>query len=276
MSRRVSSLERSQSTFGFGGIPLPIFDSSLAEQQTQSNTQQPRLSRPKKIARTKSMYMLNENILPVVNSSDIIPRITGDTLVDVLNGEYKKFYEQIFIIDCRFPYEYEAGHIPNAINSNSPMEIFQKFFDNPLKKVLIIFHCEFSQSRGPTMASLFRDHDRDLNSNRYPYLYYPEVYILDDGFKGFYEQHQDYCVGSYLRMHSDENINNGNLQHYNTLFKDEVEKVHEAKRGNLCNDSILASKYTNGCPTSPIAGHNSLDRKRSCLLASPIPLKRRL
>ena len=102
------------------------------------------------------------------------------------------------------------------------------------------------------------------------------VYILDDGFKGFYEQHQDYCVGNYLRMHSDENINNGNLQHYNTLFKDEVEKVHEAKRGNLCNDSILASKYTNGCPTSPIAGHNSLDRKRSCLLASPIPLKRRL
>ena len=275
MSRRVSSLERSQSTFGFGGIPLPVFDSNMSEQHNQQ-TQNARIPKPKKIARTKSLYMLNQNILPVVNSSDIIPRITGDTLVDVLKGEYKKFFDQIFIIDCRFPYEFEAGHILNAINSNSPTEIFKRFFSNPLKNVLIVFHCEFSQSRGPTMAGLFRDHDRNLNQNRYPHVYYPEVYILDGGFKDFYEQHQKYCIGNYMRMHNDENINNGNLQHYNTLFKDEVEKVHEAKRGNLSNDSILISKFSNACPASPIVGHNSLDRKRSCLLASPIPIKRRL
>ena len=183
--------------------------------------------------------------------------------------------EKVKIFDCRFPYEYEAGHIPNAINSNSPTNLFKELFENPSKKTLIVFHCEFSQSRGPTMASLFRDHDRDLNSNRYPFLYYPEVYILDGGFKSFYEEHPSYCVGSYCRMHSDENINNGNLQHYNSLFKDEVEKVHEAKRGNLIKDSLLCSK-SQTCPISPISHQNSLERKRSVLLASPVPLKKRV
>lgn len=35
-----------------------------------------------------------------------------------------------------------------------------------------------------------RGHDRNSNSHRYPLLNYPELYILEGGYKAFYEQYQ--------------------------------------------------------------------------------------
>ena len=44
-----------------------------------------------------------------------------------------------------------------------------------------------------------RSQDRLLNSDNYPSLYYPEVYILDGGYKAFYEQTQvKYFTGVYI------------------------------------------------------------------------------
>jgi len=38
-----------------------------------------------------------------------------------------------------------------------------------------------------------RRKDRDSNVNDYPHLFYPEVYLLDGGYKAFYEQFADLC-----------------------------------------------------------------------------------
>jgi predicted sulfurtransferase len=35
-----------------------------------------------------------------------------------------------FIIDCRFEYEYEGGHIKGALNLNSPLKVEEYFFKN--------------------------------------------------------------------------------------------------------------------------------------------------
>lgn len=269
MSRRHSViLERSQSIQfePSSSIPLPIFDSPLLDQPKK---------KPQKLFRTKSCAFVNEQKsyrVPVINSDDTVPRITVDTMKDILNGKYKRFFNKVHVIDCRFPYEYDGGHLPGAININSPLKLFDKFFEKPNEREVIIFHCEFSQSRGPKIAELFRDHDREINKNRYPFLYYPDVYILDGGYKSFYETFPKMCDGDYVKMHSEENIQNGNLPHFNTQFNIEVEKALEAKRKNL-GDQVPYRPKSKLCPLSPSSLMEK--RKRSCLLASPVPIKKR-
>lgn len=56
-------------------------------------------------------------------------------------------------MDSRFPFEYEGGHIRGAVNLYEPEQLKKYFLDNPQwslsKPKAIIFHCEFSQHRGP-------------------------------------------------------------------------------------------------------------------------------
>ena len=46
---------------------------------------------------------------------------------------------------------------------------------------IIIFHCEFSSERGPQMSKYLRKIDR--GDNLYPKLKYPELYLLEGGYK---------------------------------------------------------------------------------------------
>ena len=56
------------------------------------------------------------------------------------------------------------------------------------RRVLVVFHCEFSSERGPRMCRFVRKRDRSLNE--YPRLHYPELYILKGGYKDFFPHHQ--------------------------------------------------------------------------------------
>lgn len=79
-----------------------------------------------------------------------IPRITKETMVDILDGKYKHCYEHSLIVDCRFEYEFEGGHIDGAVNYNNKEEMAKKLFEQPtVGKTLIIFHCEYSVQRAP-------------------------------------------------------------------------------------------------------------------------------
>jgi M-phase inducer tyrosine phosphatase len=108
-------------------------------------------------------------------------------------------------VDCRFDYEYQSGHILDAVNLNGPEAMKDYFFKDRetverLMQTVIVFHCEFSQKRGPEMYSAVRELDRRLHINCYPQLFYPEIYILEGGYKLFHEVQPALCIGTYLPM----------------------------------------------------------------------------
>ena len=91
--------------------------------------------------------------LPHFNKSDeSLPRITKETMVDILDGKYGECYDRSVIIDCRFEYEYDGGHIEGAINVNDKERLADQLFESPnLDKTLLVFHCEYSAHRAPIM-----------------------------------------------------------------------------------------------------------------------------
>ena len=122
------------------------------------------------------------------NPSVGLPSISPKTLVEAI----KEGNFSLTILDCRYPFEYQGGHIIGAKNWYLRDRCHQEFFDKVEKKPckgLIIFHCEFSSARAPNMYRFMRETDRNMNADRYPALYYPEMYILMGGYKAFY----NYC-----------------------------------------------------------------------------------
>ncbi|KAI7805943.1 M-phase inducer phosphatase 2 [Triplophysa rosa] len=123
--------------------------------------------------------------------------ITPDIMVKAINGQYNDLVERLFVIDCRYPYEYDGGHIKGALNFHHEDQIEDLFLRNPIlpmcpeKRVLLVFHCEFSSERGPRMCRYVRERDRLLNE--YPNLHYPELYILKGGYKEFFPLHKAEC-----------------------------------------------------------------------------------
>jgi M-phase inducer phosphatase 2 len=86
--------------------------------------------------------------------------ITGGTLVSLLDGKFEGSVDSYEIIDCRYPYEYTGGHIKNAINLYTEGQIHKHFMESKPEgeliqckegRHIIIFHCEFSSQRGPSM-----------------------------------------------------------------------------------------------------------------------------
>jgi M-phase inducer tyrosine phosphatase len=140
---------------------------------------------------------------------DSIPRITKETLLEVLDGTYSSHYDQRMIIDCRFEYEFEGGHIDGAVNFNDKELLTSRLFEASLPgKTLLIFHCEYSAHRAPIMARHVRKQDRATNVEQYPKLSYPEVYILDGGYSKFFAQHRSRCFPqNYVEMDAKEHAN---------------------------------------------------------------------
>jgi M-phase inducer phosphatase 1 len=68
---------------------------------------------------------------------------------DLLNGNIK-LKNNYQIIDCRFPFEYEGGHLKGSMNIYLADTLEEIFFKTP-KDTVLIFHCEFSSNRGPKL-----------------------------------------------------------------------------------------------------------------------------
>lgn len=127
--------------------------------------------------------------LPILGtgSSDSLMRISVDTVHNLLqNNSPVKFT----IIDCRFEYEFQGGHIKNAININTTDKM-DHFYRSRIPQI-IIFHCEYSSIRAPRLAHYLRNKDR--NENIYPNLKFSEIYIMEGGYKKFYEVFQFLCT----------------------------------------------------------------------------------
>uniref|UniRef100_A0A915PYG9 protein-tyrosine-phosphatase n=1 Tax=Setaria digitata TaxID=48799 RepID=A0A915PYG9_9BILA len=119
--------------------------------------------------------------------------ISAETLADLLMSmTMEQFLERFLLIDCRYPFEYEGGHIRGAYNLYDPAVVEEAFYPSDIElraKLMMkkpIFYCEFSQKRAPSMAYELRALDRKLNVGRYPMVDYPEMYLLQYGYRNFY------------------------------------------------------------------------------------------
>ena len=94
-----------------------------------------------------------------------------------MNGKYNNLIDEYLIIDSRYPYEFDGGHIIKAANIYSKEKLADELFvkrlnlkntnnmvENELsnlvteafhqkldggKRLILIFHCEFSSERAP-------------------------------------------------------------------------------------------------------------------------------
>lgn len=82
-------------------------------------------------------------------------------MANLLRGDYKDSVASFRVIDCRYPYEFEGGHIRGAENLytqeqiinqlvNAKTEVSKVVPDAPMRSI-IVFHCEFSSERGPKL-----------------------------------------------------------------------------------------------------------------------------
>ncbi|NXC76966.1 MPIP1 phosphatase, partial [Anhinga anhinga] len=134
--------------------------------------------------------------------------IDSEMIVSVLTGKFASFIKECVIIDCRYPYEYEGGHIKGAVNLHMEEDVEDYLLKKPIqpsenKRVIIVFHCEFSSERGPRMCRFVRERDR--LGNEYPNLHYPELYVLKGGYKDFFLRCRSFCEPqSYRPMHHED------------------------------------------------------------------------
>ena len=148
--------------------------------------------------------------------------ITPTTMTDVINGKFDAIIGSYRIIDSRYSYEYEGGHIQGAQNVHNKDDILE-FLKTPEsesdgKRHIIIFHCEFSSERGPKMCRFLRNQDREMNAENYPALCYPEIYILKGGYKEFYESNKTFCTPmNYVTMLSKDHKDD--LRHFRSKSK---------------------------------------------------------
>ena len=83
--------------------------------------------------------------------------ISPETVVALLTGKFSHIVEKFVIVDCRYPYEYEGGHIETAVNLPLERDAETFLLQSPItpcsldKRIILIFHCEFSSERGPRM-----------------------------------------------------------------------------------------------------------------------------
>eukprot|EP01114_Cavostelium_apophysatum_P023829 TRINITY_DN9103_c0_g1_i1.p1 TRINITY_DN9103_c0_g1~~TRINITY_DN9103_c0_g1_i1.p1 ORF type:complete len:519 (+),score=88.57 TRINITY_DN9103_c0_g1_i1:102-1658(+) len=144
---------------------------------------------------------LNTTLPTIRGSQPDLWCINPETMIDVISGKYSDKFDQVHVIDCRFSYEYEGGHVRNAVNIPNQKDL-QQFISKPLLgKVAIIFYCEFSSKRGPSGYRTLRKLDREANIANYPNLFYPEVYLLEGGYKNFFESSKSFCQPqNYVEM----------------------------------------------------------------------------
>lgn len=135
-------------------------------------------------------------LLPIINPLDAFNPICNPIDADTLSNLLSTKKHPYIIIDCRFDYEYQAGHIKGAINIDNQKALANAFIRNVenlrkmmLTRTILIFHCEFSEQRAPAMWTSLRQIDRLINCEKYydPFqIFYPEMYLLEKGFHGFF------------------------------------------------------------------------------------------
>ncbi|WWC96979.1 hypothetical protein V866_003856 [Kwoniella sp. B9012] len=208
---------------------------------------------------------------------DGLVRITPNTLQELLAGKYHSRVKRYHIIDCRFDYEYEGGHIEGAINVKSMDALDQLLLSEskgvhangnalPMpsrsgeleegEQVVLVFHCEFSAKRAPTFAKHLRSRDRLINNALYPKIFYPEVYILEGGYCGFYQSQPDRCNGGYTPMDDPKHLERRNSDLH------DFRKFSRTRSFTYGEQPTLPSRAAPPCPPLAFAAASAATARR--------------
>ncbi|KAM0688589.1 m-phase inducer phosphatase [Conglomerata obtusa] len=200
----------------FSVYELPPFNShwALKTKKKIQNFSVP--SNPKYVSKGSKTHLIDfwhtfdtgvSHSLPTIGSghSDSILRVSVDTVSKIIKHRDSSEY---VIIDCRFEYEYNGGHLINAKNINSTEDIDNLFDER--NNVILIFHCEYSSIRAPRLARYLRNKDR--NVNKYPNLSFPEIYVMEGGYKKFFEDYSHLCEPMFYVSMDDKTISSENTK----------------------------------------------------------------
>ncbi|XP_060592436.1 M-phase inducer phosphatase 1-like [Ruditapes philippinarum] len=161
----------------------------------------------------------DEDVIADGSSPYILPTIAGkhsglksispETMNDVLCGCYDDEIDHV---------TFHRLQIPDAINLYTQAAI-QEFLlchsdsFTSSKKHVLVFHCEFSSERGPKMYRHLRSEDRAMNKDHYPRLNFPEVYVLEGGYKAFFYKFITQCFPHTYKpmLHKDHSAD---LRHF--------------------------------------------------------------
>eukprot|EP00727_Mastigamoeba_balamuthi_P008808 m51a1_g455 putative m-phase inducer phosphatase 1-b-like (280) ;mRNA; f:148444-149570 len=145
------------------------------------------------------------DVLPTIEErcATSVRKLDANTVADLIAGRHSSTVDAYEIVDCRFRYEYEGGHIKGAVNVPGDGDVSEmlrrRYFGAAVPKgkdaarKVLVFHCEFSQERAPNAARILRGLDREANFPDTDTLCYPHVFILSGGYKEFYESHKELC-----------------------------------------------------------------------------------
>jgi len=172
-----------------------------------SDMEKTRLKEEAKSIRTKLSPRRKPKLEVLANTSQPeLNCLSSEMVGKLVMGAFNHFYDKILIIDCRFDYEYNAGHIFGALNFPKIEDLIQFLIEDPCfhlfgEKLCLVYHCEFSSHRAPKAYNKIRSLDRKRNEYQYPKLFYPEMYLLEGGYKEFWKQKSELCEPhGYMEM----------------------------------------------------------------------------
>ena len=120
------------------------------------------------------------------------------------------------------------------------------------ERTIIVFHCEFSQRRAPNLWSTLRGLDRHINHEKWPKLFFPEMYVLEKGFSSFYARFPKLCQGGYKCQDGDK------------LEKSRVRSMQRDLKSYKIQDQVVQLKK------SASYGHAVIPNRMSNLAASAV------
>ncbi|EDR13420.1 uncharacterized protein LACBIDRAFT_292636 [Laccaria bicolor S238N-H82] len=113
--------------------------------------------------------------------------ITADQLAQLMKSEGKVPEKDFLVVDVRDD-DYAGGNIKGSLNQ--PSSKFLMNVDGLVKQTkevpLVIFHCAFSQARGPKAARIYEETRSNIGKD-----IDHEVIVLQGGFSQFQAKYKD-------------------------------------------------------------------------------------
>jgi M-phase inducer tyrosine phosphatase len=140
--------------------------------------------------------------------------ISTKELADLISNQENR----ILILDGRYDYEFEGGHIKNAMNVQSHDRFLSLFQCQPNSFDYVVAHCEFSTVRGPSLIDHIFLYDKYLNKEN---LIFPKIYLLEGGYSLFYSEFSSFCEKEYRK---EKKIPSVDYRYFQLLILQEMKK----------------------------------------------------